>query len=187
MSVFSNPLLYESLFYTAEDNNPSIVLEKALNPEITIKNGSQTTNAQTITYNQYRYIIAYGQLSIFLYFFQNVNYTGGATGGSPVDLLIPLPEFPPASPGDIESSSNAATAIFFDTSQGSNPPETASANISQLQMYGPGFKPTVSVPTGDGYGIVVTVTGDLSNTVFGLLLFYLNVPLLQLPRKILFL
>jgi len=182
MSVFSNPLLYESLFYTAEDNNPSIVLEKALNPEITIKNGSQTTNGQTITYSQYRYIIAYGQLSIFLYFFQNVNYTGGATGGSPVDLLIPLPEFPTASPGDIESSSNAATAIFFDTSQGSNPPETASANISQLQMYGPGFKPTVSVPTGDGYGIVVTVTGDLSNTVFGLLLFYLNVPLLQLPE-----
>jgi hypothetical protein len=67
-------------------------------------------------------------------------------------------------------------------SQDGNPPEGASGNISNLQMYGPGFNPTVSVPAGDGFGIVVIVTGHLSNNVFGLLLFYLDVPLLQLPE-----
>jgi hypothetical protein len=193
MSVFSNPLVYDSVLFSLENEpSPTIISEKVLNPEMTLKQGSQTPSANnTITYEQYRYIIAYGQVSIFLYLFQNINYDNYivATTSNPITFALPLPEFSTAEPGDVLSNTlSHADAIISSTTStqvGENPPDQPISNIAAIEMYGPGFTPSIggTYPS-SGYGVLMSVTGVLSNESFSVLLFYLNTPTLELPEPL---
>jgi hypothetical protein len=52
-------------------------------------------------------------------------------------------------------------------------------------MYGPGFTPSISgTYPSTGYGVLMSVTGVLSNESFSVLLFYLNIPAIELPEPL---
>jgi len=181
MSVVSNPLIFEALFGGLEEKSTVDNVSSALSPEPVVKAGQYFGSLGTLNWNQIRYTVTYGDISVYLYYFTEIGYGGSATSSNPDTVYIPLPEIPTnldqyqstkvVSVFNYFADSSIFSVSGLPASDIGEPPET-------VPPQGPTFEgPNSTVPY---YNIKFTISLSFNNEALSLLLFYINPKLVLL-------